>query len=58
MYHLKNLFFSLPSSRYDTHDELGGDDPIHNGTEKTCDDSDADEYYGCQELQTELKKIV
>lgn len=56
MYHLKKHFFSMTSSRCDTHNELGGNDPIHDGTEKRCDDSDADEYYGCQELQTELKK--
>lgn len=39
------------SGRCVTHNELGGDYPVHDGTEKRCDHSDADEDDRRQELR-------
>lgn len=33
-----------------TYNELWSDDPIHDGTEERCDDSNTDEDYCCYEL--------
>lgn len=55
MYDLKKESSPLYPCWWDTHNELRGDDPIHDGTEKRCNDSNADEYYGCQELKDRVK---